>query len=556
MDKVLIIEDNDDSYLLIFLALKSIGLSDGNVIRCTHLQAVRQHRDEVFDIIITDLGLPDSEGLATFSYVHSIFPETPIVVLTGTSERIKAVEAIKLGAQDYLIKGYFDRNTLEKSIQYAIERKRIASDYKRLFTDSPVPMYIYEKGTFKFLTVNNAAIGQYGYSREEFLLMTALEIRPEDEQVAFVRSNSAVSNQYGDYGTWRHIRKNGEMFYVHIYAHATRFEGKEAIIVLALDIDKKLKAEKEVQEKNQEIENILESITDGFYTLNTRWEITYFNKEAERALGVTRDEVLGKNIWDFFPQSKEGEFFNKYSQALHEKVSVHFEEYYEPKDVWGAMSVYPTNHGIAVYFVDITEQKRIQDKIYIDQENLRAIINNTQDIIWSVDKNLNVISANQAFWDRLKEITGREKDEIKEEHFDAMRYTAWRQYFNRAFAGEPFKIVWTDNRNGKEVHEEVSFNPILDKNNEVIGVSCFSRDITQQKNYIDIIEKKNEQLEKIAWIQSHEVRSPVASILGLIQLFNTDNSSDLINLEVLNKLKQAATNLDMVIRKITAHTVE
>ena len=219
------------------------------------------------------------------------------------------------------------------------------------------------------------------------------------------------------------------------------------------------------------------------------------------------------------------------------------------------MGRYPSPDGIAVYFVDITEQKKIQEKLFIDEQNLRAIINNTKDIIWSIDRDMNIISANQAFWDRVELITGKGLNEVGQDDFDQLRYNSWKEYFDRAFSGESFNIIWTETTQNGIIYEDVSFNPIFDQDSRTIGVSCFSRDVTQQRIHIDMIEKQNQRLKDIAWIQSHQVRGPVATILGLVELFNIENPYDPINAALFRNVKVAAVDLDGVIRKIIAHTI-
>src|SRR6185437_7439605 len=104
------------------------------------------------------------------------------------------------------------------------------------------------------------------------------------------------------------------------------------------------------------------------------------------------------------------------------------------------------------------------------------------------------------------------------------------------------------------VYEEISFNPIRDNANDVIGISCFSRDISEQKKHLLKIEAQNEKLKEIAWIQSHKVRGPVASILGLANLFN-DNPTDPINKQILDGIKTAVHNLDKIIREVVDKTI-
>lgn len=426
--------------------------------------------------------------------------------------------------------------------------------YKQLFENSPAPMYIYDNETFQFIEVNHAALEQYGYTREEFLSLSALDIRPPDEVTPFKAANIGVPDSYYDFGRWQHRRKNLDIFYVQIYGYSTDLEGRRATVVMAVDIDQKVATEKKLAEKNAEIAGMLDSIADGFYALNHKWEITYFNKTAEQVLCCKREDVIGKNIWDYFPRSREGKFYEEYHRAMREKVVVQFEECYWPLEVWGSIRVYPSADGISVYFVDITEQKKVQEKIYNNEQNLSAIINNTNDAIWSIDRDFRYISANTAFWERLRAKFGTQEGALTRGDFDKDRFQEWAVYYQRAFAGETFKIVRSTETPEGKVYEEVSFNPIRNKNQEVIGVSCFARDITAAYLHIQQIETQNEQLRKIAWTQSHELRLPVANILGLSELVDQENCGNPANRELLKLMIKSVTQLDQVIRKITGYT--
>ncbi len=191
--------------------------------------------------------------------------------------------------------------------------------YKGLFYESPAAMYIYEHESYNFLAVNRAALHQYGYSEDEFLSMKATDIRPQEEISAFDNANVDVPYDYYDFGQWRHVRKNGEAFFVQIYARTINFNERKARLVFAVDVDKKVKTELAIAEKNAEINNILESITDGFYALNSSWEVVYFNRTAEKVLQCKREDIIGKVLWDFFPDSMEGSFYSQYKYAMEKK---------------------------------------------------------------------------------------------------------------------------------------------------------------------------------------------------------------------------------------------
>ncbi len=95
---------------------------------------------------------------------------------------------------------------------------------------------------------------------------------------------------------------------------------------------------------------------------------------------------------------------------------------------------------------------------------------------------------------------------------------------------------------------------ILSPSGSITAVKGTIQDVTEQRLYIHKIQVQNERLKEIAWIQSHKVRAPVASILGLVQLFNKEKPDDPINLEVLGGVAEAAGTLDEVIKEINAKT--
>ena len=96
--------------------------------RLTHVQRLKEAleclREEAYDVVLLDLGLPDSHGLDTLITTREQAPGVPIVILTGFEDEGHAVKAVQEGAQDYLVKGQVDGSVLKRSLRYAIERKR------------------------------------------------------------------------------------------------------------------------------------------------------------------------------------------------------------------------------------------------------------------------------------------------------------------------------------------------------------------------------------------------------------------------------------------------
>jgi diguanylate cyclase (GGDEF)-like protein len=130
---VLLIEDNNDDALLIQRYLsRAIKVS----YQVHHVDELRKGLDFLnsggVDVVLLDLGLPDAQGLRAFEKVYAMSPNVPIIVLTGHDDDDLAMEAVHKGAQDYLVKGQIAGTLLQRSIRYAIERKRAAGELKRL----------------------------------------------------------------------------------------------------------------------------------------------------------------------------------------------------------------------------------------------------------------------------------------------------------------------------------------------------------------------------------------------------------------------------------------
>jgi CheY-like chemotaxis protein len=124
--KVLLVEDNPGDRFLVRAALARGSWSVFDVLEADRLSEALELLDMTpVDLVLLDLTLPDSWGLATFTRVHATSRNLPVVVLTGLDDEESALGAVRLGAQDYLVKGKCDEELLSRSIHYAIERARL-----------------------------------------------------------------------------------------------------------------------------------------------------------------------------------------------------------------------------------------------------------------------------------------------------------------------------------------------------------------------------------------------------------------------------------------------
>lgn len=121
------------------------------------------------------------------------------------------------------------------------------------------------------------------------------------------------------------------------------------------------------------VRRILESITDGFFALDREWRYTYVNREAERLVGRTRDQLLGHVVWTEFPPLVDSDWDREYHRAVEQHTSVHFESYYPPLDTWFETHAYPSEDGLAIYIRSINERKRGEAKLRVRARQQAAV---------------------------------------------------------------------------------------------------------------------------------------------------------------------------------------
>lgn len=119
--------------------------------------------------------------------------------------------------------------------------------------------------------------------------------------------------------------------------------------------------------------DILESIGDGFFAVDRNWIVTYWNNIAEKMLEMPRAEIIGNNLWENFTAAVDQAFFRECHKAMAQNIRVHFEEFYAPLSIWLDVNVYPSANGLAIYFRNVTDQKKQILKIEKQNEQLKEI---------------------------------------------------------------------------------------------------------------------------------------------------------------------------------------
>ncbi|MEH2358592.1 hybrid sensor histidine kinase/response regulator [Nostoc sp.] len=302
--KVLLVEDNSSDVFLLQEFLKEVTTVVVNLMPVERLsEALNYLANEIFDVILLDLSLPDSQGLETFVIAHHQAKATPIIVLTGLDDETLAIRAMQQGAQDYLVKGQVTGDLLVRSMRYAIERQR-ADDalrhseerFRVALKNSPIFVYNQDR-ELRYTWVYNPSDG---LMVEEMLGKKDLDIIPvEDAERLTTIKRGVLTTGIGTREEVS-IRIKDTTRYYDLTVEPLRNESQEVVGVTCASIDiseqqAALRERKLAQEKIREQAALLDVTTDAICLRDLNNQIIFWNKGAETLYGWQATEACGKN---------------------------------------------------------------------------------------------------------------------------------------------------------------------------------------------------------------------------------------------------------------------
>jgi PAS domain S-box-containing protein len=342
------------------------------------------------DIILSDHALPQFNSIEAIAMARQKYPGIPFIIVTGTvSEEEFAANIMRSGADDFILKDRLRRlpaaiettlrlRQIELERLEGIEKLKLSEEkYRTLFLKSPLPNWIYDCETLRFLDVNDAAVLQYGYSREDFLNMTIRDIRPEEDLELFSNFLKTIKPEKDSREViWRHVKKNGQVITVETTTHAMAFDNRNARIVISHDITARIEAEEKIVQSEMNLKTIFENTSEGFLLLDKFAVIRAFNKKAGNyaLFSEEKDVQVGQSIYDCIERSRRSFFREIIKKALNGENS-QYERAYNMEDgniVWIDFCVMPVIetgqvNGICITGRNVTE-KKILEKQMLDQK--------------------------------------------------------------------------------------------------------------------------------------------------------------------------------------------
>lgn len=148
------------------------------------------------------------------------------------------------------------------------------------------------------------------------------------------------------------------------------------------DIDAFVRAHLRSEALERRLAETLNGISEGFMILDRGWNIAFLNRAGSQFLSRSQEQVVGRNVWEEFPEARDSQFEVNYRKAVETGQTVAFEEFYAPLQCWFEVRAHPTAEGLAVHFQDVTERRRSLEALRLSEERFQHVTRVTNDVIW------------------------------------------------------------------------------------------------------------------------------------------------------------------------------
>ena len=534
--RVLLIEDNRGDVRFIREMLKETA---GALIELETTPSVKdglpQIHDGSYDAVLLDLGLPDGRGFEALIKAD-IQKNLPIIALTGLDDKRAAGEAVRIGAQDCLIKEQLNGSLLVRAIHYAIERKRAEealrekeSRYRFLVENCKENIFVLDKRG-KITFANKKTLTDFGYSQEELAGKSILRFLTKDsiKSALFALAQEFLGRPQPEMEV-RAITKSGEIRYLRVAeGSAPVYEkGKlTGVMISAMDVTEQKLAEEKLGKSEERFRDLWDHAPVAYHTLDAGGLITSINQTGAKMLGYTKEEMVGKPIFEFILPEQRAEAIKRFQKKisgqpiLQEKNRIYVKK--DGSKIYVAVSdVIERNQagdvlGIRTTMADVTKDKEAESALRKSEESYKDLVENAGVAVFIDDREGNFKYANE----QAARIFGYSVEEMKEQsirsvvHPDdlekVMTYHQGRLQNEKVPSRYEFKGIKKD---GSSIDLEVSTSELREEGHE-IGTRSYLWDITERKQVVDSLAKTTIDLSIRNTIAGIFLRFPGEDMFG------------------------------------------
>jgi PAS domain S-box-containing protein len=221
-------------------------------------------------------------------------------IYLNSARSLSKAEETTLEKCRYILASILQNHIAEETLRISEEK------YRDLFYLHPLPLWLYDIQTYRFLDVNEAAIRHYGYTKEEFLRMTIKDIRPAEDVDELVKhlSASAFNGAYAS-GTFRHRKKGGELINVEVRSNNVNFNGQRARLIISTDITEKVELERTINRSEKRFKAMVQEGSDLINILDTQGAYIYASPASASMIGKQPEEVIGSHAIHFIHEDDQ-----------------------------------------------------------------------------------------------------------------------------------------------------------------------------------------------------------------------------------------------------------
>lgn len=428
------------------------------------------------------------------------------------------------------------------------------ANYLLLFESNPYPMWVYDAKTLNFLAVNEAAVNHYGYSREEFLAMTVVQISQPEEVPRLLEFVWKVELGLNQEGIWKQVKKDGTVIDAEITWYDLTFANKPARVILAKDITERKRSLEWLRQSEQKYRTLFEASTDAIFLLTSPGCVLDCNTPAGEMFGYTKEELIGLSVVDLVPEQVAAELPNFIRKNLTaggifvETFSKRKNGQIFPSEISTRLLDIMGVELVITYVRDITERKQAEQALRESEAQIRLIADAIPAYISYIDPEQRYRFVNKRYEQLCSipatEIVGKHVREVKGEAV----YQHIQGYLKAVLAGE--KVTYEDvkiSADGDRQDLQVAYIPHVGEAQEVLGFFVFIQDITQRKQAEAALQRANDELE----IRVQERTTLVSEAITSLSLANAQLQQEIVERqEAEAALKESEVRLSAIAANI------
>jgi len=373
---------------------------------------------------------------------------------------------------------------------------------KSFFADAAVGLSITDLQG-RFLKVNAAYCALTGYPEAELYARDFQSItHPDDLPRTLAKVQGLLSGEISSFLIeTRYIRKDASIVWVLNSVSVIRDKhGRPLNLVrLSQNITEQMGLE-ESRHAELQTQLILANITDVYLLFDYHWRYVYVNEAAVRAIGRPRELVLGRTLWEVFPDIVGTDLEHEYRRAMDDRVTVNCDFYYPARDNWWENRLYPVPAGLAVFATDITEKRRAVQAIVEAERKYRDIFENAGEGIFQTTPEGQYIVANPALarmhgFDSPEQFIRCRQDITREVYVDPSR----REEFKRLIAEHGVVREFEHQiyrKDASRIWISVNARAVRDKQGSVAYYEGTAQDITERKRSEEELRESEERFSK------------------------------------------------------------